>query len=739
MSWTASHDRPLRLRMRRDLVAKVQEYLGRRYWVVKDPLRLRYYRFEEEEYSILQSLDGERSLEQIRKGFERQFAPQKLTQSELHRLITMLHRAALLISDLPGQGEQLLERTKKESKKKWLSAATQILSFRLRGVNPDRTLTWIEARFGWLFSWPAFACAILFAFSALGLAISNFEELGRRLPSAQEFFAAQNWLALAFCLAVTKVFHELGHGVACKRFGGECPEMGVMFLCFTPCLYCNVSDSWMIPSKWKRAAVGAAGMYIELILASFAAWLWWFTQPGLLHHLSLNVLFVCSVSTLLFNANPLMRYDGYYILSDLIEIPNLRQKSTSLLHRTLCQWCLGLETPTDPFLPQRRKFFFAAFAVASTLYGMLVTFTILLFLNKVLEPYGFQIIGRMLLLFTLGLFLFGPLWKLVKFLRDPVRWEKIHMSRLLLSSLAAAAAVSGAMLIPLPHRVICGVRVEPHGAEQLFVRVPGNLDVIHVEPGMEVQEGDPIVTLNNLDLEAQLAKLVAERDRLAARRDSLLYGAILSEQAGLELPELNELLAAVEERIERRREELDRLEIKAPKDGVVFAPPFVPPPLDEEKKLRAWYGSPLEGRNLGAYCEEGVLICKVGPPGQFEGLVLIEEDSLEFLQPGLEVDLFLDGLPGEKLATRIERISQSEQKEMPKSLSAKLGGQVETVTDEYGRERPRQTLYEAQVLLDNSEGRLVAGMTGRAKIHAGYQTIGRRLWRMACKTFRFDL
>jgi putative peptide zinc metalloprotease protein len=147
MSWTASHDRPLRLRMRRDLVAKVQEYLGRRYWVVKDPLRLRYYRFEEEEYSILQSLDGERSLEQIRKGFERQFAPQKLTQSELHRLITMLHRAALLISDLPGQGEQLLERTKKESKKKWLSAATQILSFRLRGVNPDRTLTWIEARF----------------------------------------------------------------------------------------------------------------------------------------------------------------------------------------------------------------------------------------------------------------------------------------------------------------------------------------------------------------------------------------------------------------------------------------------------------------------------------------------------------------------------------------------------------------------------------------------------------------
>ncbi len=739
MTWSASGDRPLRLKMRHDLVTKAQQYLGRRYWVVKDPLRLRYYRFEEEEFSILQSLDGESSLEQIRRGFERQFAPQKLTATELHRLVTMLHRAALLISDLPGQGEQLLERAKKEAKKKWLSAASQLLSFRFRGVNPDRTLTFIDDRFGWLFTWPALFASLCLALSALALVAANLAEMQRRLPSSSEFFSAQNWLILAVCLAVTKVFHELGHGLACKRFGGECPEMGLMFLCFTPCLYCNVSDSWMIPSKWKRAAVGAAGMYIELILASLAVMVWWWTHPGLINHLALNVVFVCSVSTLLFNANPLMRYDGYYILSDLLEIPNLRQKATSLLHRGLSQTCLGIESPHDPFLPQRRKLLFAGYSVASSVYGIVVSVSILLFLNKVLEPYGFKIVGQMMLVLMLGMMVIGPSWKLVTFLRDPVRWEKLKMSRLAITLAVSVAVLGGILLIPVPHRVVCGVRIEPNSANHLFVRVAGNLDVIHVEPGVEVKKGDSIVSLSNIDLEAKLAKLLAEQDRLISRLDSLTHGAITNEQSALELPELEESLAAIEERIAGQREEIGRLKIKAPCDGMVFAPASVAPPPDEKEKLRSWAGSPLEAKNLGAFCDEGVLICKVGGPLQFEGLIAVEEDSLEFVHAGQAVDVFLDGLPGGKLSTRIERISPSEQKTMPKSLSEKQGGQVETITDEFGRERPRHTLYEAQVLLDNGEGQFVAGMTGHAKIHAGYQTVGRRLWRLACQTLRFEL
>ena len=181
---------------------------------------------------------------------------------------------------------------------------------------------------------------------------------------------------------MTKVLHEFGHGLSCKHFGGECHEMGVMMLVLTPCLYCNVSDSWMLPNRWHRAAIGAAGMYVELVLASICTFIWWFTEPGPLNYICLNVMFICSVSTVMFNANPLLRYDGYYILSDVLEIPNLRQKASTILNRKLGAWCLGLEEPEDPFLPKRHQWLFALFTVASAVYRWVVTFSILVFLEQ---------------------------------------------------------------------------------------------------------------------------------------------------------------------------------------------------------------------------------------------------------------------------------------------------------------------------------------------------------------------
>ncbi len=195
-------------------------------------------------------------------------------------------------------------------------------------------------------------------------------------------------------LCVTKILHEFGHGLSCKHFGGECHEIGVMFLVLTPCLYCNVSDSWMLPNRWHRAAIGAAGMYVELVLASICTFIWWFTEPGPINYVCLNVMFISSVSTIMFNANPLLRYDGYYILSDILEIPNLRQKASTILNRKLGKWCLGLEEPEDPFLPQRKQWLFATYTVASAIYRWVVMFSILYFLNKVFEPYGLKVLGQ---------------------------------------------------------------------------------------------------------------------------------------------------------------------------------------------------------------------------------------------------------------------------------------------------------------------------------------------------------
>ena len=168
------------------------------------------------------------------------------------------------------------------------------------------------------------------------------------MPEFTLFFSPANILWLAVVIAVTKVIHELAHGITCRHFGGRCHELGVMFLVFMPCLYCNVSDAWVLPSKWQRAAVGFAGMYAEIGLASLATFGWWFTHPGTLNSIMLDTMVVCSVGTLLINGNPLLRFYGYFILSDVSGVPNLQPRAMAVLAEYAKSWGL-VSKATDDF------------------------------------------------------------------------------------------------------------------------------------------------------------------------------------------------------------------------------------------------------------------------------------------------------------------------------------------------------------------------------------------------------
>jgi putative peptide zinc metalloprotease protein len=441
----SSTRRPLALRMRPDLIVQRQTWQMREYWVLKDPLALKYYRFEEEEFAILQMLDGEATLEQIQESFERQFAPQRISAAELHRLIGMLHRSGLILADAAGQGTALRERFDERRKQERWAALSQVLSLRFRGFDPDRLLDRLDRWFGWFFSTPATCVVALIALSALLLVGAEFDVFRAKLPRFREFFAAGNWYWLAVTLAFTKVLHEFGHGLACKRFGGQCHEMGVMLLCFTPCLYCNVTDSWTIPSKWRRAAIGAAGMYVELLLASLATFGWWFSHPGLVNSLCLNVMFVSSVSTLLFNANPLLRYDGYYILSDLLEIPNLRQKASAVLRATFAKWVLGLPERPDPFLPARHRGWFALYSVASAVYGWVVTLSIFWFLYFLLKSWNLVALTPILAVVMLWGLVAVPLWRVIRLIQMPQRSRRVNKLRAGVCT-AAVVAILAAVL-----------------------------------------------------------------------------------------------------------------------------------------------------------------------------------------------------------------------------------------------------------------------------------------------------
>ena len=234
-SLVSSSSRPLKVRMRPDLEFVRQTWQGRDYWIVKDPLSLKFYRFEDEEYALLRMLDGNNSADEIVEQFRLQFVPQKLTNRELFHFIGSLFRSSLLISDAPGQSVQLLERADKNKKQELRGKLTNVLALRLRGFDPDGILTVLNRCFGWIFSVPVVILTLMFLLGALALVCTNFQEFQNRLPDFQEFFVGGNWLWLGIILASTKVLHEFGHGMACKRFGSQCHSMGVMFLVLMPC------------------------------------------------------------------------------------------------------------------------------------------------------------------------------------------------------------------------------------------------------------------------------------------------------------------------------------------------------------------------------------------------------------------------------------------------------------------------------------------------------------------------
>src|SRR3954465_15128477 len=629
-SLVSSSSRKLPIRMRPDLKARRQRYQGRIYWVVKDPVGLQYYRFEEEEYAILQMLDGHSSLDEIAERFERDFPPQTIRTEELQQFIGMLHRSGLVITDAAGQGQQLVKRRGEKKRQELLATATNILSMRFKGIDPERFFNFIYPYIRWFFSVPAMVCCITLALTALSLIIVQFDVFHSRLPDFQYFFRAQNWMWLAITLCVTKILHEFGHGLSCKHFGGECHEIGIMFLVLTPCLYCNVSDSWMLPNRWHRAAIGAAGMYVELVLASIACFIWWFSEPGPLNYICLNVMFVSSVSTVMFNANPLLRYDGYYILSDILEIPNLRQKASTILNRKLGKWCLGLEEPEDPFLPQRKQWLFATYTVASAIYRWVVTFSILYFLNRVFEPYGLKVLGQAIALGSLYGLVGQPLWNMYKFFSVPGRLGKVKSLRIYATLAVITAVIVGVAIVPLPSHVYCPLEVQARHAESVYAKVDGILEKVYVHPGEKVKEGQLLAQLTNVDVDFDIEKLTGQRNVFQAQLRGLNLVSLADRRASSEIEATTESLGSTNKQLEQRENDRNLLRLVAPRSGTVLPAPLVEKQGDESVHLPTWHGSPLEPENLGAHLVKGTKLCQIGNPQSLEARLYIDQGDIEF-------------------------------------------------------------------------------------------------------------
>jgi putative peptide zinc metalloprotease protein len=739
-SLVSSTSRPLLLRARPDLTARKHRYHGSTFWVVKEPVGLNYFRFHEEEYAILQMLDGRTSLEEIKEQFEQQFQPQKITYHDLLQFVGMLHRSGLVISEAGGQGKQLVKRRNEKKWREWMGKLSNVFALRFRGIDPERFLNWLYKYAGWFFTWPAVLCVMLIGLAALTLVTVNFDVFQSRLPAFHEFFGPKNWFWLGITMAVVKVLHEFGHGLSCKHFGGECHELGAMLLVLTPALYCNVSDSWMLPNKCHRAAIGAAGMYVELFLASIATFLWWFSSPGLLNHICLSVMFICSVSTVIFNGNPLLRFDGYYILMDLLEIPNLRQKSSEILKRYMKEWCLGLEQPENPFLPQGNRWLFAVYTVAAVAYRWLVTFSILLFLNSVFEPYGLKVIGQAIAMAGLIGLVVQPLWALWKFLYTPGSLTKVKKNRVFATIGVLAAALLFVLFVPLPFSVKCVFEVQPRGGKQVFAGVAGELTEIKAKAGDQVEQGDVILVMENLKLRWELQSLIGRRDEARQALADLQRARFSDPAAGDQIEQAQETLAAAEKQVADKQLEVNRLTVVAPRAGVIIpVPQKVDKTAQAEGRLAGWSGSPFDGKNLSAWFQPTDLLCQVGDPRDLEVVLIIDQTYIGLVQPEHPVRVLLEAETGRAFDTAIDKISPSDVKLISPAMATQNQGRLEAKTDPSGMMKPLSTSFEARAPLNEAVTAAQVGMQGQARVYTGWQSVRSRLYRYLAKTFHFDL
>ena len=503
-------------------------------------------------------LDGKRTVEAAWEISLTRHGDDAPTQQEAIQLIGQLYQANLLRVDTTPEIDQLLQRGRERTKKKAMSQAIGIMYFKIRMFNPDQLVSWVEPmlrpilnRWGMLI-WLAFC-----GFAVIRL-IPEFSTLFSGVDSA---IAPNNWPWLIAVFIVTKAIHEMGHGVVLKRHGGQVPEFGIMLLVMFPAPYVDASSAWSLPSKWNRIAVSAGGMLFELFVASIAALIWLQTLPNpdsLVHQLAYNAMFVASVSTILFNANPLMRFDGYYILSDLTEMPNLMQRSMSQIKYYFKRYVFGMKNEKPPTTHVGERWILTLYGIGAICYRIFLFFSISLYVMGKMFA-----IGLILAIWTAAMWFVMPIGKFVHFLAASPNLSE-NRPRAIATSLAMIFVGLGLVGgVPMPdYRKASGI-VESRTWSGVFFAADGFVVDAHVLPGERVIEGQALLTLENRELQTQRDAITGEIIRFEGmrRRAMELDQSAATQPLGRQVAQLRDQLQWTETR-------LARLVIRAPHDGV---------------------------------------------------------------------------------------------------------------------------------------------------------------------------
>lgn len=521
-------------------------YRGERWHVLQDMGSGRFLRLDTTAYRVIALMDGVRSVDEIWQAVCAELGDAAPTQDEMLGLLAQLHQSNVLLTERQPDFDELDERRRKSRRSRIKQYIGNPLSIRIPLIDPDRfiarLLALVPAGIGrWL---PALW--LLLVGSGIFVAVSHWGELTGDLTA--RVFTAENMLLLWLAFPLLKAIHELGHGLAIKAYGGSCREMGLMFLLFVPIPYVDASSATAFADKRQRMIVGLAGMMIEMAVAAVAIWLWSWASPGVGKAALHQVVVLASVTTLMFNANPLLRFDGYYVLADWLEIPNLGSKANRHVGHLLLRHVFRVGDRLTPLhLTPREAPWLIGYSVASFGYRMFVAVLIVMTVASF-----FFFVGVLLALWAVWTMLLQPLSRQLRFLANDSILDGHRQRAVGITAAFTAVVVAMLTLVPAPSWTYTeGVIWMP---EQARVRAPLQCfaGAVLATPGARVNAGDALLRCADEALDARRGQIVARVQELEARlalattEDRVQSGIVASE-----LAYFRDLLGDIDQRLEQ--------------------------------------------------------------------------------------------------------------------------------------------------------------------------------------------
>ncbi|HEX8325688.1 MAG TPA: biotin/lipoyl-binding protein [Tepidisphaeraceae bacterium] len=554
----------LRPRLRPTAQISRQYYRGERWYVVRDPAGNQFHRLSDPAYRFVGLLDGSRTIGEAWDLVGGQLADDAPTQPEVIQILSQLFAANLIETDVTPDSAVVLKRQKLHNQRQMQQKLMNILFPRIPIWDPDRFIRGWMPVIKLMISWLGAAIWLAVIIGAVIAVAPMWDELQ---AAAKNAIDPGNWAWLWVTFVLIKFIHEMGHAFSCRRFGGEVHEVGIMLLVLVPTPYVDASTAWAFPNKWKRVFVGAGGMIFELFVAAVCAFIWKATYgsgDNLINQLAYNTLLIASVSTIVFNANPLLRYDGYYILSDFWEIPNLQRKSTEyalgLVKRHIFR--VKLQQPLPP-LKQRIELF--VYAITSSCYRIFVSLAIAYMLFFTL-PQEIKVVGLIMGATAMITFAIFPLFKLTKYLATEPELHRKRGRAIAFTVAVAALLIAVVGIIRFPVTVRAEGILEAAARQTLRVQTPGFVDKVLVKDGDLVEKGQLLMVLRNEEETTKLATDTIEYDivgmelRSSRVADAAKYTVDLERQIRLE------------RLLKEQKDKVTKLELRSPIAGRVVAP-----------------------------------------------------------------------------------------------------------------------------------------------------------------------